>query len=84
MTPAFLQVDLIEDCLREQGLLVQIMPANQELLFRIDTFLEPMGVWVEGIKGACSSAQMSLLQCLSPALGVCVVDYVPIHPNPQE
>jgi hypothetical protein len=84
VTPAFLQVDLIEDCLREQGLLVQIMPANQELLFRIDTFLEPMGVWVEGIKGACSSAQMSLLQCLSPALGVCVVDYVPIHPNPQE
>jgi hypothetical protein len=42
--PAFLQEDLIEDCLeREQGLLVQIMPANQELLFRTDTFLEPMG-----------------------------------------
>jgi hypothetical protein len=41
-----LQEDLIEGCL-----LVQIMPTNQKLLFRIDTFLEPMGVWVEGIKG---------------------------------
>jgi hypothetical protein len=28
-----LQEDLIEDCLKEQGLLVQTMPANQELLF---------------------------------------------------
>ena len=28
-----LQEDLIEDCLREQGLLVQIISANQELLF---------------------------------------------------
>ena len=38
-----LQEDLIEDCLREQGLLAQTMPANQELLFRRDAFLEPMG-----------------------------------------
>ena len=60
------QEDLIEDCLREQGLLVQTMPANRELLFRIDTFLEPMEAWVEGTKGACSSAQMSLLQHFSP------------------
>ena len=83
--PAFLQEDLIEDCLeREQGLLVQIMPANQELLFRIDTFLGPMGVWVEGIKGACSSAQMSLLQHFSPASRVCVSDSVPTHPKPPE
>lgn len=43
MIPAFLQEDLIEDWLREQGLLVQMVPANQELLFRIDSFLEPMG-----------------------------------------
>ena len=44
------------DHLREQGLLVQIMPANQELLFRIDTFLEPIGALVEGLKelAACS------------------------------
>jgi hypothetical protein len=56
-----LKEDLIEDCLREQGLLVQIMPANQELLFRRDTFLGSMGAWVEGIRGACSNAQMSLL-----------------------
>ena len=61
MTPAFLQEDLIEVCLRQQGLLVQIMPAYQDLLFRINIFLEPMEAWVEGIKGACSSAQMSLL-----------------------
>jgi hypothetical protein len=45
-----LQEDLIEDCLREQELLVQTVLANQKLLFRIDTFLGPMGVWVEGIK----------------------------------
>ena len=38
-----LQEDLIEDCLRDQGLLVQTMPANWELLFRRDAFLGPMG-----------------------------------------
>jgi hypothetical protein len=38
-----LQEDLIEDCLRDQGLLTQIMPANQELLFGRDAFLGPMG-----------------------------------------
>jgi hypothetical protein len=32
------------------------MPAN-ELLLKIDTFLEPMGELVEGIKAAYSSAQ---------------------------
>ena len=79
-----LQEDLIEDCLRDQGLLVQTMPANQELLFRRDAFLGPMGAWVEGIKGACSSAQMSLLQHFSSSPGVCVVGSVPIAPNPQE
>jgi hypothetical protein len=36
-----LQEDLIEDCLGDQGLLVQTMPANQELLFKRDVFLEP-------------------------------------------
>ena len=56
-----LQKDLIKDCLREQGLLVQTMPANQELRFRRDAFLGPMGAWVEGIKGTCSSAWLSLL-----------------------
>jgi hypothetical protein len=38
-----LQEDLIEDCLRDQGWLTQIMLANQELLFRRDVFLETMG-----------------------------------------
>jgi hypothetical protein len=33
-----LQEDQIEDCLREQGLLVQAVPARQELLFRTDTW----------------------------------------------
>jgi len=33
--PAFRQEDLIEDYLREQGLLVQTALANQELPFRI-------------------------------------------------
>ena len=37
-----LQEDLIEDCSRDQGLLVQTVPANQELLFRRDAFLGPM------------------------------------------
>jgi len=50
------------------------MPANHELLFRRDAFLGPMGAWVEGIKGACSSVQMSLLWHFSPAPGVCVID----------
>ena len=49
-----LQEDLIEDCLREQGLLVQTMPANQELLFRRDAFLGPMRARVEGMKGAAA------------------------------
>ena len=31
-----MQEDQIEDCLREQGLLVQAVPARQELLFRTD------------------------------------------------
>ena len=35
--------DLIEDCLREQGLLVQIMLANQQLLFRIKLSLDQWG-----------------------------------------
>jgi hypothetical protein len=38
-----LQEDLIEDCLRDQGLLTRAMPANQELLFRRDGFLGLMG-----------------------------------------
>jgi hypothetical protein len=38
-----LQEDLIEDCLRNQGLLTQTIPANQELLFRRAAFLGPMG-----------------------------------------
>ena len=38
------QEDLNEDCLREQGWLVQVTPANQGLLFRRDAFLGPMGV----------------------------------------
>jgi hypothetical protein len=82
--PHLLQEDLIEDCLREQGLLVQTMSANQELLFRRDAFLGPMGAWVEGIKGACSSVQMSLLQHFSPAPRVCVLDSVPLHPPSLE
>ena len=75
-----LQEDLIEDCLRDQGLLVQTMPANQELLFRRDAFLGPMGARVEGIKGACSSVQMNLLWRFSPAPGICVVDFAPSYP----
>jgi hypothetical protein len=38
-----LQEYLIEDFLRDQELLTQTMPANQELLFRRDAFLEQMG-----------------------------------------
>jgi hypothetical protein len=37
------QEDLIEDPLRDQGLLMQKMPANRELLFRRAAFLGPMG-----------------------------------------
>jgi hypothetical protein len=37
-----LEEDLIEDYLRDQGLLVQTMTTNQELLFRSDAFLAPM------------------------------------------
>ena len=44
-----LQEDIIEDCLRDQGLLVQTMPASQELLFRRDAFLGPMGEQVKDI-----------------------------------
>ena len=75
--------DLIEDCLREQGLLVQVTPANQELLFRIDTFLGPMWAWVEGIKGifinvqrACCSISHLLPESVSLTLHQ-------LTPNPQ-
>jgi hypothetical protein len=62
---------------------VQTVPANQELLFKRDAFLGPLGVWVEGIKEAYSSAQINLLrQRFSLAPGVCVVDSVPTHPQP--
>jgi hypothetical protein len=33
------------------------MSDNQELLFRRNAFLGPMGAWVKGAKGACSSVQ---------------------------
>jgi hypothetical protein len=38
-----LQKDLIEDFLRDQGLLAQTMPANLGILFRRDTFFGPTG-----------------------------------------
>jgi hypothetical protein len=38
-----LQEDLIEDCLRDQGLLAQTTPPCPELLFRRDGFLGPIG-----------------------------------------
>jgi hypothetical protein len=38
-----LQKDLIEDCLTDQGLLMHTMSAIQELLFRKDAFLGPIG-----------------------------------------
>lgn len=38
-----LQEDLTDDFLRDQELLMQTMPANRELLFRIDAFLGSMG-----------------------------------------
>jgi hypothetical protein len=34
--------DLIEDCLRDQGLLALTIPANRELLFRREVFSGPM------------------------------------------
>ena len=38
-----LQEDLIEDFVRDCGLLTQPVPANQELLFRKDAFLGTIG-----------------------------------------
>ena len=38
-----LQEDLIENYLRNQGLLMQTIPPNQELLFRKDAFLGQIG-----------------------------------------
>ena len=38
-----LQEDLFEDCLRDQGLLMQTLPVNWELLLRRDAFLKTMG-----------------------------------------
>lgn len=63
-----LQKDLIEDCLRKQGLLVQTMLANQELLFRREAFLGPMGAQMEGIKGTCSVVQKA---CCGGSLTLC-------------
>ena len=41
---------LIEDCLRDQGLLIETMPVNRELLYRKDTFLGLMGHWWRVLK----------------------------------
>lgn len=58
------------------------MPANQELLSRIDAFLGPMGAWVEDVKGVCSRTQMSLPWHFSPAPGACVIDSESTCPQP--
>jgi hypothetical protein len=75
VTPAFLQEDLIEDCRRDQGLLLQIMPANQELLFRRYAFLGPMGRgWrvlkelAAVLRGACCSLSHLILESMSLTL----------------
>jgi hypothetical protein len=77
----FLPEDLIEDCLRDQGLVVQTMPADQELLFRRDAFLGPMRTQVEGIKGAGSSVQTSCT--VSHLLPESVIDCTNSPPNPK-
>lgn len=65
-----LQENLIEDCLRDQGLLMQTMPANQELLFRRDAFLEPMSHrWrvlkeLAAVFGELASAFLTCFCCL--------------------
>jgi hypothetical protein len=66
MQRQLLQEDLIEDCLGDQGLLMLTMPANQELLFRRDTFLGPMGCgWrvLKELAAAFIQACCSVLTC---------------------
>ena len=78
-----LQEDLTEDCLRDQGLLVQTMPANQELLFGSDAFMGPMGsrCVCGGIKGECSSVQRSISHLLPESVSLTLRH---LTSNPQD
>ena len=69
----------MEDCLRDQRLLVQTMPANRKLMLRRDAFLEPMGHGWRVLKDLAAGIPMSLLRCLSPAPRVSVIDSMPPH-----
>ena len=74
--------ELMEDWLRDQRLLVQIMPANQKLLVRKDAFLVPMGPGRRILKEPATVFRCAcLLQCFSPAPRVCVIDSAPTHPQ---
>lgn len=68
----FLEEDLIEDFWRNEGLLVQTMPAKQELLLRRNDSLWPMGHGWRVLKElaatfrpACCSISPLLLESLS-------------------
>lgn len=84
-----LQEDLIEDCLRDQGLVTQTVPANQELLFRRDDVLGPTGCRWRVLKDLAAAfrqacVQMSL-QWLSRLLqGSVPVDSTPPHIQPTK
>lgn len=83
MRQTFLQVDLIEDCPRNQGSMGQTELANQELLLRIDAFSGPMGTWREGIKEAGSRTQVNLLLHFSPILQSVSLILRQLAPNRQ-
>lgn len=69
-----LQDDLIEDCLRDLGLLTQTVPANLGTALQKRCFLWTNEGQVDSIKGACISVQISLLGHFSPVSRICVID----------
>lgn len=78
-----LQEDLLENCLREQGLLTQTMPANRELLSRRDAFLGPMGRWWRVFKELeAASEELAAVPLSHLFQESCVVDSAPPHRQP--
>lgn len=73
--------DLIEDCQRDQGLLVQTMPANRELLFRRDAFFILTG-HTRRLLEELAAVFRKLAASFSCALGVCVFDSATPHLQP--
>ena len=79
-----LQEDLIEDFLRDQGLLTQTMPANWDLLFRRDAFWGPMGHKWKVLKELAAEFRETFCGISHLLRRVCVIDSAHLTSNPNK